>query len=51
MKLERILSKNYSKDEYDYAGLCNYSCRAVTGLTVYRAIEWDAIAWKGAEKK
>ena len=39
MKAAGISSKKYNKDEYSYAGLCNYSSRAVTRLAVYRAIE------------
>ena len=39
MKIGGIQSEKYDKDEQNYAGLCNYSSRAVTRLTVYRAIE------------
>ena len=39
MKIGGMLSKKYDKDNENYAGLRNYSCRAETRLTVYRAIE------------
>ena len=46
MRIGVILSKNCNKDDQNYAGLRNYSCRAETRLTVYRAIEVDPYFFK-----
>ena len=51
MKIGGIFAKKYNKEQQKYAGLCNYSRRRETRLTVYPAIEvhsGDASAARGA---
>ena len=45
MKIGGILFKKYNNDDQKYPGLCNYSGRAVTRLTAYRAIEVGIFDW------